>query len=100
MSEKDDTEIIESSGNIYQDLGLPNAEIGHMKAKLAGEIIGILDRRKLTAVKASKLVGVDKSEISRIRNVELKRFTIDKLVKILSCLGRDVDVLITKKKAA
>lgn len=92
----DDIEIVKGSGNVFRDLGVADADVRHMKAGLAAEIIGILDKRKLSVRRAAKLTGVDPSDISKIRNAELSRFTIDRLVKIINRMDRHVDVVITQ----
>ena len=95
MSNIDKFELMESSGNPFVDLGLPGADVEHMKAKLAAEIIATLNSRHLTTRKASKLVGMDQADITRIRNADLRRFKIDRLVNVLNHLDRYVDVVVS-----
>jgi predicted XRE-type DNA-binding protein len=88
----DDFELIHGSGNVFRDFGHPNAELEQTRAILAGQIIGVLDDRKLSVRAAQELTGVAASEFSRIRNVKLERFTIDRMITILGKLGQDVEV--------
>ncbi len=78
----DDFEMVCGSGNIYRDFGHPDADTLQMKAHLADEIISILNSRKLSVRAAGKLVGEDYSDISKIRNANLGRFTLDRLIRI------------------
>jgi predicted XRE-type DNA-binding protein len=92
---EDDFELIHGSGNIYRDFGRPNAELLQARAIIAAKIIGILDERKLTTRAAEKLTGVSHSEFSRIRNAQLRRFTLDRMIMILGKLDEDVEVNVT-----
>jgi predicted XRE-type DNA-binding protein len=96
MSEPEsDLEIIEGSGNVFRDVGLPDPDTKLIKADLAAEIIRVLRTAKLTNVAAARRAGVAETDISRIRHADLNRFTIDRLVRILNRLDRRVDVVIT-----
>ena len=77
-----ETERLRGSGNIFQDLGFANAGIEQMKAELAAKIIHTLNERKLMNLAAAHLSGVDKADISRIRNADLKRFSVWRLNQI------------------
>ncbi len=91
----DDFELIRGSGNIYRDFGHPDADVRQAKAILAAEIIGILDEEGLSTRKAQARSGVNQAEFVRIRNAQLRRFTIDRLMTILNKLGSQVDLKIT-----
>jgi predicted XRE-type DNA-binding protein len=88
----DDFELVHGSGNVFRDFGDSNAELEQTRAILAAEIIKALDMRKLSVRAAEKATGVAASEFSRIRNVKLERFTIDRMITILGKLDRDVEV--------
>lgn len=88
----DDNEIIRGSGNVFRDLGLPDAGREQLRALLAAKIIGVLDDRKLTVRAAQEVTGVAAADFSRIRNANLGRFTIDRLMTILSGLGQEIEV--------
>ena len=88
----DDMEIIRGSGNVFRDLGHPEADREQLRALLAAKIIGVLDDRKLTVRAAHEVTGIAAADFSRIRNANLGRFTIDRLMIILSSLGQDVEV--------
>ena len=90
-----DSELIRGSGNIFRDFGDANADLEQARSILASKINAVLDDRKLNARAAENLTGVAASEFSRIRNVKLDRFTIDRMITILGKLGQQVDVEIT-----
>ncbi len=88
-------EIVRGSGNVFADFGHANAAVEQLKALLATEIIGVLDDRPLTVRKAEDLTGIAAADFSRIRKTKLDRFTIDRLMTVLTRLEQDVDVQVT-----
>jgi predicted XRE-type DNA-binding protein len=87
-----------SSGNVFKDLGLENAEEDLAKADLAIRINGILRKRKLTQAKAAILLEVDQPKISALVNGRLDAFSTEKLIRFLMLLGRNVKIVIEKKE--
>ncbi len=94
MTEK--IEIVRGSDNVFRDFGDPNADVLLAKANLAAEIIGALNEKKLKGKKAVAVLQMSEADISRIRNADLKRFTIDRLVEALNCLSLHVKISVTK----
>jgi predicted XRE-type DNA-binding protein len=94
---KNDLELVRGSGNVYRDFGRPNAGLEQARAITAAKIIRVLDERKLSTREAEKHTGVSHSEFSRIRNTQLGRFTLDRLIAILGKLDEDVEVSVTFK---
>ena len=92
---KDDMGLVRGSGNVYRDFGRPNAGLEQARAIIAAKIIRILDERELSTRDAEKLTGVAHSEFSRIRNTQLRRFTLDRLIGILGKLDEDIEVNLT-----
>jgi predicted XRE-type DNA-binding protein len=91
----DDFELIRGSGNVYRDFGRPNAGLEQARAIIAAKIIRTLDERKLSTREAEKLTGVSHSEFTRIRNTQLRRFTLDRMISILGKLDEEVEVNVT-----
>ena len=90
----DDFELVRGSGNVFRDFGRADADVQQTKALLAARIIGILDDEGLSTRKAEGRTGVSHADFTRIRNVQLDRFTIDRLMIVLDKLGQQVDVQI------
>jgi predicted XRE-type DNA-binding protein len=90
----DEFDTIRGSGNVFRDLGHPDADREQLRALLAARIIGVLEDRKLTVRAAQELTGVAAADFSRIRRAKLDRFTIDRLMSILSSLGQQVEVTV------
>jgi len=85
-------DVVRGSGNVFRDLGHSNPDVQQMKALLAAEIIRMLDREGLTVRAAHSRTGIAAADFSRIRNADLGRFTLDRLVSIINRLGSRVEV--------
>ena len=99
---KGELEVVRGSGNLFHDLGRENADAGQFKGILAAEIIKALDRERLTVRDAHNKTGIAAADFSRIRNANLERFTLDRLILILNRLGSRVEVRVRvrRQKAA
>lgn len=94
--------IVRGSNNIWRDFGYADADVRRAKTVLAAKIITELQRRCLSDRAAARHIkGIDHSDISRIRNAELKRYTVDRLIRILSQMNCRVDVSVkaTRKRS-
>ena len=90
-------EVIRGSGNVYRDLGKDDADVKQVRALLAAEIIKALDRDGLTVRAAHARTGIAAADFSRIRNADLARFTLDRLVEIINRLGARFEVKLKVK---
>jgi hypothetical protein len=72
----DALEFVHGSGNVFRDFESPLAGLEQARAILAGEIIRILDERRLSMRAAGKLTGVAASKLSRLRQARLAGFTL------------------------
>lgn len=96
MSEK--IKVTRSSGNVFADLGLPNADERLAKADLAIAIKRELDARKWTQARAAEYLFLTQPQVSKIRNGKLEEFSRDTLQKILRNLGIDVEISLHKRE--
>ena len=95
----DRLEIVRGSGNVFRDLGHEDADVEQFKAILAAEIIKALDRQRLSVRAAHDRTGIAAADFSRIRNAELGRFTVDRLISIINRLGSRVELRIKLRPA-
>ena len=93
-------EVIRGSGNVFRALRQPDADVQQFKALLAAEIVKVLDRDALTVRAAYERTGIAAADFSRIRNADLGRFTLDRLVGIINRLGSHVEVKLKVKPSA
>jgi len=91
-------ELVRGSGNVFRDLGHENADLEQLKAILAAEIIKALDRQGLSVRAAQRQTGNAAADFSRIRNADLSRFTVDRLMSIINRLGSRVEVKIKVRR--
>lgn len=93
------SDYIESSGNVFADLGLADAEQRLAKAELAQNIGHILQHRRLTQMQAAEVLGIDQPKVSALLCGQLARFSLEKLMQFLLLLGRDVSITIKPRQA-
>jgi len=93
-------EVTRGSGNVYRDLGHANADVKQLKALLAAEILKALDREQLSVRQAQARTGIAAADFSRIRNADLGRFTLDRLMSIINRLGSRVEVRLKVRPAS
>ncbi len=84
------------SGNVFADLGLPNAEERHKKSQLAMAIADTIAAQGLTQKVAAFKVGdgLTQADVSHILNGRLRGYSVERLVDVLTALGNDVSVSI------
>jgi predicted XRE-type DNA-binding protein len=95
MTKHEPLAVTQGSGNVFADLGYASPHVHQAKAVLAAEIIKALDAGALTVRKAEARTGIAAADFSRIRNADLGRFTIDRLIRILERLDAKLDVQVT-----
>jgi predicted XRE-type DNA-binding protein len=87
--------VIDSSGNVFDDLGIPTTEDEMLKVALARVITSTVRKRDLTQIEAAKIIGVDQAKVSLLLRGRLKGFSTDRLVRYLCALGKDIDIRIS-----
>jgi predicted XRE-type DNA-binding protein len=92
MMKREEIELVRGSGNVFRDLGRASPDVEQLKAILAAEIIKMLDCQSLTVRGAHARTGIAAADFSRIRNADLGRITLDRLVSIINRLGSRVEV--------
>ncbi len=88
-----------SSGNVFADLGLPDATELDTKARLAVEINRIIVEQRLTQATAAERLEVSQPKISALKNYRLDGFSVERLMSFLLALGQDVEIRITPRRA-
>ena len=88
------SEIEISSGNVYADIGVENADEMLVKAQLAASIQEILDNRQLTQTQAAEILGLPQPKLSRMLHGHFRGISETKMMDCLTRLGRDVRIVI------
>jgi predicted XRE-type DNA-binding protein len=99
MAKKQTSEIpvIASSGNVFADLGFEAPEEELTKAQLASQIRRIIQARRLTQSAAARVMGIDQPKVSALLNGRLENFSSERLMRLLTMLGKDVEIVVRSK---
>ncbi len=90
----DEIAVERSSGNVFEDLELPEAGELFLKASLGFEVFRIIGRRKLTQAEAAEILGVQQPEISRLKRGKFNHYSVERLMTFLTRLNRDIEIRI------
>lgn len=85
------------TGNVFADLGFPDAAERQAKLRLAYALNQLLDGRKLAQAEAARVLGVSQPKVSALRNYKLTGFSVERLMNLLTALDQDIEIIIRKK---
>src|SRR5260221_8778339 len=88
----------ESSGNVFADLGMADAEEHIIKASLVAKIESSIQHRKLTQACAAELMGVDQPKVSAMLAGQFRGYSVERLMRFWVALGHDVKIVVKAKK--
>lgn len=91
------SESYPSCGNVFADMGLPDAEEMQAKTLLSIQTHDIIKRRHLTQAQTAELLGIDQPKVSALIRGRLKGFSMERLFHFLNLLGRDVQIVVKAK---
>jgi predicted XRE-type DNA-binding protein len=91
------TAFVKSSGNVFEDLQVPEPAEAQAKSELAALIARALRTRRLTQTAAAKLLGIDQPKVSQLVRGRLTRFSTERLLVLLTRLGRDVEIVVREQ---
>ena len=89
--------VVPSSGNVFADLGVINAEEKQTKVRLAVAINQIIQTRRLSQTAAARRLKINQPKVSALSNYQLEGFSVERLMKFVTALDRDVDIVIRPK---
>lgn len=87
------------SGNVFEDLGLPNFEEHQTKARLVSHLADIIEERQLTQAAAAEAFGIDQPKVSALLNGHFRGFSVYRLMSFLAALGQDVEIVTRSPQA-
>ena len=85
------------TGNVFADLGFPDAAARHAKLRLAYALNQVLEERKLSQADAASVLRVTQPKISALRHYKLAGFSVERLMNLLTALDQDVEIVIRRK---
>jgi predicted XRE-type DNA-binding protein len=89
--------VVESSGNVFTDLGVRNAEEKQTRLRLAVVINRVIQSRKLSQAAAARRLKVNQPKVSALSNYRLEGFSVERLMNFLIALDRDVEIIIRRR---
>src|SRR6266581_8214812 len=98
MTRKVKVEI--GSGNVFADLGLPDAETHFLKAQIVSEIYRLANERRLTQRETGKYLGISQPEVSRLFKGNFREYSVERLMGFLTAFNRDVEIVVRPHKKA
>ena len=87
-----------SSGNVFADLGLADAEEHLIKAGLVVKIDRIIRELGLTQAAAARAMGVDQPKVSAMLAGQFRGYSVERLMRFLVALGQDVEIVVKPRK--
>ena len=94
-----DTAVERSSGNVFADLGLPDADAHLAKAQLVSRIDDIVRERRITQAEAARLLGLSKPDVSRLLRGDFREYSLELLLRLLTALGCDIDTVVRQPRS-
>ena len=85
------------SGNVFADLGFGDAGDRKLRVQLAMQLNELIAAHRLTQGKAAALFGIPQPHVSELKNYKLTRFSSERLMRFLTLLDRDVEIVIRPK---
>jgi predicted XRE-type DNA-binding protein len=88
------TKVTKSSGNVYADLGIKNADEHALKAELVRQIAAVMKDQELTQAAAARRLGVEQPDVSKMLKGHFRQFSVERLMRFLVALGHDVEIVV------
>ncbi len=94
------TAVERGRGNVFADPGFPDADAHLVKAELVSRIDDIVRKRGITQTEAARLPGLSRPDVSRLPRGDFREHSLERLLRLLTALGRDVDIVIRQPRSA
>jgi predicted XRE-type DNA-binding protein len=91
-------QVTEGSGNVFADLGLPDADEMLVKSQIVVELHRTIKSRKITQTAAAKAIGVAQPDLSNVLRGRFRGFSTERLMRMLTAVGRDIDIVVRTPK--
>ena len=97
MAKRTTERVIPSSGNVFADMGLPDADELDTKARLGAAISRVVERRGLTQAEVAMSLKINQPKVSALLHYKLEGFSVERLMRFLVALGQDVEIVVKAK---
>ena len=95
-----DSTVERGSGNVFADLDVPDADAHLLKAELVSSIDTIVRQRRITQIEAARMLGLSQPDVSRLLRGDFRQYSLERLFRLLTALGRDIDIVIRQPRSA
>lgn len=82
------------NGNVFAEIGVPNADEHFVKAQLVFKIDSIMKVRRMRQVEAAGILGIRQPDVSNMLRGEFRQFSVERLLRFLVALGQDVEIVV------
>ena len=96
MKKDQNIRVRRGTKNVFADLGFPDAQTHQLKAELVTRIQGVLNNEDLTQTEAAQRLGLSQPDVSRILNGRFRDVSVERLMRLLTRLGCDIDITIRR----
>ena len=93
-------DVIRSSGNVFADMGLPDAAELDTKARLGAALNQIVERQRLTQAEIATALGINQPKVSALLHYKLEGFSVESLMHFLVALGQDVEIVVKSRPSS
>ncbi len=100
MGDSDRPDVEHGSGNVFADIGMPDAEEHLTKAQLVMRIRMIVKSRKLTQQAAGAIIGLKQPDVSKLLRGEFRGYSIERILGFLRALDQDIEIVVKPKGRA
>jgi len=91
-------EVTRGTANLFADLGFPDASERQARLRLAYALNDVLEERHHSLADAAKLLGISRASVSALREYKLSGFSLERLMKLITAVGLDVQITIRRKR--
>ena len=95
-----DSTVERGSGNVFADIDVPDADAHLLKAELVSSIDTIVRQRRITQIEAARMLGLSQPDVSRLLRGDFRQYSLKRLFRLLTALGRDIDIVIRQPRSA
>lgn len=88
-----------SSGNLWADIGRPDADEALARAELMSRVADIIRQGRLTQARAAEILGTNQPTVSDLMRGKMSRFSLERLIAFLNALDRDVEITVRRRPA-
>jgi predicted XRE-type DNA-binding protein len=86
--------VVEGTGNVFADLGLPNPEQELLKAQLTLQVHMILKATGMKQAAIAKILGITQPQVSLLMRNRAGNFSVGRLIEFLTALRQDVEITV------